>query len=101
MPIVRVQFYGMLRDVVAESTTLIEVDQHATLADVLAALIARYGPPLQHTLLDEKGNVQRHVCLSVNDAMVPATALEEPLCAGTTADQEVSLLLIPPVFGGL
>jgi sulfur carrier protein ThiS len=90
----------MLRDVVAEPTTTLEVDKDTTLAEVLRRLIVRYGPALQHVLLDEDGHLQRSVCLSVNDAIVPATALDEPLCTGTSPNKDVSLLLIPPVFGG-
>lgn len=101
MPTVNVQFYGMIRDLVAEPTTVVEVDEDATLADVLNVLMTRCGPPLQHALLDEQGMLQRSVCLSVNDVIVPATALEAPLCSGTSTDTEVSLLVIPPVFGGI
>ncbi len=100
MPTIRVQFYGMIRDLVAESTMVIEVDEDTTLADVLQMLVARCGPSLQHALMDEAGRVQRSVCLSVNDVIVSAAALKEPLCPDTSTATEVSLLVIPPVFGG-
>jgi sulfur-carrier protein len=91
----RVIFYATLRQVVGGRVVEIDGTQERTVQGLLDELIARY-PALGPHLVDEQGNLWRHVHVMVNgrDAPYLEYGLDTRLQPGDTLD------IFPPVGGG-
>jgi molybdopterin synthase sulfur carrier subunit len=91
---VRVRVPTQLRDLAGGASVEIELDDTATVADVLDAL-AHLRPALERRVRDERGRVRPHVNLFVGaDNVRDREGLRTPLCPGA------ELSIIPAVSGG-
>jgi molybdopterin synthase sulfur carrier subunit len=90
-----VSFYATLRRVVGAKSVVFDLPAEATVRQLLDEMIRRY-PPLGRELLDEAGNLYRHVHVFVNGRDV--TFLENGLDSVLPAGARVGLF--PAVGGG-
>jgi molybdopterin synthase sulfur carrier subunit len=91
----QVNFYATLRPIVGGRTVEVELPAGATVRDLVAALVERW-PPLRAQLLDQHGELYRHVHVFVNgrDAPMRPGGVDAPLAPGDTVD------VFPAVAGG-
>jgi molybdopterin synthase sulfur carrier subunit len=61
----KVNFFATLRDIVGGKTVEINVDQGATVQEVLEAIFVRY-PPMRKELMNDEGHLHGHVHFFVN-----------------------------------
>ncbi len=91
----KVHLYATLRRVVGARTIDIRLAPGATVRQAIEEILARY-PDLRSQLLDEEGNLYRHVHVFVNGRDAPY--LEEGL--DTKLSPDGTLDLFPAVAGG-
>ena len=91
----RVSFYATLRKVVGTKTVDIALPESATLQDLLDVVLRTY-PDLAEDLLDETGQLSRHVHLFVNGRS--SKYLKDGLASRIEADQKIEFF--PAVAGG-
>ncbi len=94
MPIVA-NFYATLRPIVGGKRVELPFDGGVTVQQVLDYLVERY-PPLRNELLDEHGNLYRHVHIFVNGRDAPY--LEQGMNTMLSASDVVDVF--PAVAGG-
>ncbi len=88
-------FYATLRPIVGSKRLELPLEAGATVQQVLDYLVQRY-PALRNELLDEHGNLYRHVHIFVNGRDVPY--LEHGMNTSLTASDVVDVF--PAVAGG-
>lgn len=91
----KVNFYATLRQVVGARAVEIALPEDATIQQLLDEVIRLY-PGLQHELLDDQGQLYRHVHLFVNGR--DATFLEQGMQTRVCPDDSVGIF--PAVGGG-
>jgi molybdopterin synthase sulfur carrier subunit len=91
----RVSFYATLRKVVGQKTVDIELPEDPRLQDLLDEVLASY-PALRNDLLDEAGELSRHVHLFVDGRS--SKYLSEGM--GTPIDASQTIEFFPAVAGG-
>lgn len=91
----QVNFYATLRPLVGGRSVEFELDEGVTVRELIAAVVERF-PPLRTQLLNEQGELYRHVHVFVNgrDAPFLAEGVETRIKAGDTID------IFPAVAGG-
>ncbi len=95
----RVTFVGLVQRLVGRREETIALPQEASLADLLQALIGRYGEELEQALLEE-GELADHVTVLINGYnAVPRGGLMAKLSDGSQSHIEI-VLLGPPLMGG-
>jgi molybdopterin synthase sulfur carrier subunit len=92
---VKVDFYATLRPIVGGKTVELPVAPGITVRGLIDELVARY-PPLRAELLDEHGNLYRHVHVFVNGRDAPYLADQ----LDTVVTPEDALAIFPQVAGG-
>jgi hypothetical protein len=95
-PAVPVTFLGSLRHVTGQRQTRVELDDGATVADLLALLADRFGPGLAAALFRAPGEVHTHLRVFVDDEETDLT--ERVRRPGRPA--EVAVMALPIFEGG-
>lgn len=91
----KVNFYATLRPLVGGRTVELDVEEGLTVRELVAALVERW-PPLREQLLDEHGELYRHVHVFVNGRDAPYG--EGGM--GRTIGREDVIDVFPAVAGG-
>jgi molybdopterin synthase sulfur carrier subunit len=91
----RVSFYATLRKIVGQKTVDIGLSEDPKLQDLLDEVLAAY-PYLREDLLDEAGQLSRHVHLFVNGRS--SKYLSEGMATPIDASQKIEFF--PAVAGG-
>jgi molybdopterin synthase sulfur carrier subunit len=91
----KVNFYATLRPIVGGRTVEIDVEEGLTVRELVSALCERW-PPLREQLLDERGELYRHVHVFVNgrDAPYGEGGMERSITGADVID------VFPAVAGG-
>lgn len=91
----KVDFYATFRKVVGTKTVEFPLPEESTLRQLIVEIVHRY-PPLLQELLDNEGELNRHVQIFVNGRNTPF--LEHGL--DTILSPEDTVSLFPAVAGG-
>lgn len=91
----KVNFFATLRQIVGQKTVEIDLPQNSTVQDFVELVVTRY-PPMRKELLDENGNLYRHVHVFVNGRDAPF--LEQGM--NTVIQPNDTLNVFPAVGGG-
>lgn len=91
----KVNFFATLRQIVGQKTVEIDLPQDSTVQDFVELVVTRY-PPMRKELLDENGNLYRHVHVFVNGRDAPF--LEQGM--NTVIQPNDTLNVFPAVGGG-
>ena len=78
---VRVKFYGTIKNVIKDTDLRIELQDGATVRDLLAYLTERFGSAFSTRVLDSKGRMQSYVRMFVNENDVDNDSLSTSLQA--------------------
>lgn len=91
----QIHFYATLRPIVGGRTVELDVEPGLTVRELLAAMIERW-PPLREQLVDEHGDLLRHVHIFVNgrDAHYGEGGMSRVIGKGDVID------VFPAVAGG-
>ena len=91
----KVNFYATLRPIAGQKTIEFDLNEGITAQQLLDAVVLRF-PEMGDILVDENGQLYRHVHLFVNgrDSRFLENILETPLKAGDKVD------IFPAVGGG-
>jgi len=91
----KVNFYATLRPIVGQKTIELDISEGVTVQQLLESVLARY-PDLRAELVDENGQLYRHVHLFVNgrDAPFLENAMNYRIKPGDKID------IFPAVGGG-
>ena len=92
----KVSFYATLRQIVGGRSVEFNLPAGATVQQLLDEMIRRY-PGLQRELLDEQGQLYRHVHIFVNNR--DASFLEDGMEARLSPEDSIGIF--PAVGGGL
>lgn len=98
--LVKVSFYGVYRNFLARPGLEVELPVEATARDLLNELSRLLGEKFRQRIISEEGGLHSHVGLSVNDRLVRPSEIDERLQAGDDPHPHVSVLFVPPMFGG-
>lgn len=90
---ITIHLEAQIRRVAGRSSTMAEVDDQASVADVVRQLANSSDEPLQRLLLDESGAVRPTLMLFVNDEHVPQPAEHRLECKSV-------LTITSPISGG-
>lgn len=90
-----INFYATLRPIVGGRTIEFDLHDGATVRELVAAVVQRF-PPLRAQLLDEHGELYRHVHVFVNGRDAPM--LPDGMDTAVSADATVDIF--PAVAGG-
>ncbi len=91
----QVSFYATLRQIVGTKTVRFDVPEGATIGELITLIVTRY-PGLRDELLDDHGELYRHVHVFVNGRDVPY--LENRL--DTVLQEDDNISVFPAVGGG-
>lgn len=91
----QVNFYATLRPIVGGRTVELDIEEGCTVRELVAALVERW-PPLRVQLLDEHGELYKHVHVFINgrDAPYRDGGMESRVTRNDTVD------VFPAVAGG-
>ncbi len=98
---IEIRFYGLIRDIVGDAQLEMRLPPDSTVADLLDALVERYGERFRQRVMDGPESLSRFVELMVNGRQVDRDALDTQLAdadQGQTA--VVNVLVLPPSAGG-
>lgn len=98
--LVKVSFYGVYRTFLDRSALDVELPVEATARDLLNELSRILGEKFRQRIISEGGGLHSHVNLSVNDRLMRASEIDERLQTGDDPHTRVSVLFVPPMFGG-
>ena len=101
---VTVRFYGVTHEAVRDRSTCFDVPESTTLGEFLRMLARSHGGRLEEFIFDREGRLSTSVNLAVGGNIlspVDRAVLQRQLkeIAGDDSP-EVSLVIIPPIFGG-
>ncbi|WP_420644906.1 ubiquitin-like small modifier protein 1 [Candidatus Leptofilum sp.] len=91
----KVHFFATLRQIVGQKTVEFDLPENSSVQDFVEIVVTRY-PPMRKELLDEHGNLYRHVHVFVNGRDAPF--LEHGM--ETIIKPEDTLNIFPAVGGG-
>jgi molybdopterin converting factor small subunit len=98
---VKVNFYGLIKDVVDNRSQEVELPLGASVKDLLQLLVKQYGERFRNRILTKEGFLQRSVKLVVNNEQIDPSRLDHSLVPQKDRSAtEVTVLIFPPVFGG-
>ncbi len=100
MATVKVKFHGVIRDITRTPMTEIEVDDNATVMDLLSALHQKYGQPFHDRVLDDALGVRTYVRLFLNDEELDNRALAATNLVNGGVAAEAILYVMPAMTGG-
>jgi len=91
----KVNFFATLRQIVGQKTVEIDLPEQTSVQEFVEMVVTEY-PPMRKELLDEDGNLYRHVHVFVNgrDAPFLANGME------TIIQPNDTLNIFPAVGGG-
>jgi sulfur-carrier protein len=91
----KINFYATLRPIAGQKTVEFDLPSVLTVRELVEAIVIRF-PPMRKELLDENGELYRHVHVFVNgrDAPYLSNAVDTRLQAGDKVD------VFPAVGGG-
>ena len=95
MPKVRVNYLGVLPPMVSNDGEYVDVEESATLGDLLQTLGLRYGDKFRYSLQHLDGTLIWGDVAIVVDGL-PVHDIDYPL----TGKQEIEIALIPMIAGG-
>jgi len=90
-----VTFYATFRDITGQKTVDIDVPEHATIRQLVNAIVKRF-PDMQDKLLQDNGNLRGYVHVFINGRDAPF--LEDQM--DTITQPEDSISVFPAVGGG-
>ena len=91
----KVNFFATLRPIVGQKTVEFELPPDTTVRDFVEIVVTRY-PPMRPELLDENGELHRHVHVFVNGRDAPFL----PDGMDTVIQAKDTLNVFPAVGGG-
>jgi len=98
---VKVNFYGLIKDVVDKRSDEVELPAGASVEDLLQLLVRQHGERFRNRVLTKEGQLQRSVKLVVNNEQIDPARLDFSLTSNRdSSSAEVTVLIFPPVFGG-
>ncbi len=91
----KVNFYATLRPIAGQKTVEFDLPANITVRELLAAIVTRF-PPMDKELLDENGELYRHVHIFINGRDTPylSNAVDTLIREGDKVD------VFPAVGGG-
>lgn len=100
MAIVKVKFFGVIRDVTGSLTAEIEVKDDATVEDLVVELRKKYGPAFADRVLDGAIGIRNYVKLFLNNEEVDNKYLgtTKLMIGGSLA--EATIFVMPATAGG-
>lgn len=100
MVTVKVKFFGVVRDVTDGPHTVVELDDDATLIDLLQELHKKYGKPFYDGVLSESKGMKGHVKLFMNGEEVDSRKLATTKVMVDGAAAETMFYVVPATTGG-
>src|ERR1035437_6153267 len=97
---VNVKFFGVVRGLTDGPHTVVELDDDATLTDLLKELHKRYGKPFYDGVLCESNGLKGHVKLFMNGEEIDSRKLATTKVAVAGAAAETMLYVVPSTPGG-
>jgi molybdopterin converting factor small subunit len=98
---VKINFYGLIKDVVDKRSDEVELPTEASVGDLLQLLAKNYGDRFRNRVLTKEGQLQRTVKIVVNNQQLDSAQLNSSLASNKDSPSaEVTVLIFPPVFGG-
>ena len=94
-----INFYGYIRDVVAEDKIRLSLPSTSTVNDMFQLLVQKYGNKFKERLLTAQGELQGTVAISIDDEVIDN--LTTRLSDKTKENKEVNIMVIPMAAGGL
>lgn len=98
--IVRVKYYGVIKDIIKEPTAEFDLPDGASVADLLALMGQRYGPEFIQRVMDERIGVRTYVRLFLNDEEVEGKAIGTTPLSAPGGSAEATLYVMPSSTGG-
>lgn len=95
---VSVSLYGVVRDIIKETTLTVSLPGEASVRDLLRRLAETYGERLGERLLDSRGELQKNVRVFFNEELI--SSAEEKVKEGEGATQEVRVIVLSAAAGG-
>jgi molybdopterin converting factor small subunit len=95
--VVTVKLFGYLERLTREREARVEVDEGATVLDLVRTLADRYGPEFSSAVFRAPGQVHTHLRVFLDEAEV---GLGEPLARDGRRAAEATVLVIPGFEGG-
>ncbi len=93
-----INFYGYIRDVVAEDKIRLSLPFSSTLNDMFQLLVEKYGIKFKERLLTSQGELQGTVAISIDNEVIDN--LTTRLSDKTKENKEVNIMVIPMAAGG-
>jgi len=97
---VNVSLYGVVRDVVKETSVTVCVGGGASVRDILGRLTDACGPRLGERLLDGAGEVRKNVRVFLDDELVTSADVKLDTGGPSLRRREVRVIVLAAAAGG-
>lgn len=97
---IKINFYGVIRDVINEPKIEISLPDNSTVLDLLNVLAERYGPKFADRLLTKNKRLQPYVRLFINNTNVDFHQLDMDLGSKGESTAEATVYVLPASMGG-
>jgi molybdopterin converting factor small subunit len=96
MALVRIRYFGILREISKKKEDKLEIDGDANAMDLIEAISTKHGQKFRDFVFDDKGNVNDGLAFAVDGASVERSKLPKIKCKNIT-----EFVILPPISGGI
>jgi len=97
---VKVKFFGAVRGLTDGPATVVELNEDATMTDLLTELNRRYGKPFHDRVLSDTQGLKGHVKLFLNGEEVDSRKLAATKVSVAGEPAETVVYVVPSTAGG-
>lgn len=94
---IQVEYYGRIGRTAGCAGEAIDLPENSVLRDLIQALVARYGLPMEKLLLTDGGELRAETAILINGCALSLRGLATPL---QDKDNAVMVALVPALTGG-
>ncbi len=97
---IKVKFYGVIKDIIKEPAAEFELEDGATMSDLLDLMRRKYGDEFAQRVLDDRIGVRTYVKLFLNDEEVDNASVSSTKLSAAGASAAATLYVMPSSTGG-
>lgn len=95
MAVVKIKYFGMLKDIVGSREELVAVGDEARASEIVRVLAQKHGVKFSDFVLDKDGTLRSGFAYAIN-----GTSVSEPKLSATKCKDIHEFVILPPISGG-
>jgi MoaD family protein len=92
---VRIRFFGMLKEMIGKREESLQIEDSASISDLIKLLSTKHGKRFAGFVFDQKGSLREGFAFAVNGDSLSESKLESTKCRDVK-----EFVILPPISGG-